>query len=332
MTSLSASLLLLGLTLTPSAAADVAAADVATADGATRVDTVDPSAPDGVLPDDSQPWHALTETPSGLRIHAVRTGWVRVKKPHREFGGPAALRLPAVLASGTWADWMPIISYAVEHPEGIVLVDTGMDPGLNDVDHFGEDKRNGWFYRKNLRFFLGRGGWLGDRLQALDLDPARVSDVVITHFHADHVGGFPALPTVLSGQAPVHVGPGNWPGHMGAFTGQLPEGFAPSIIEWQAGAGAFAQSLPLTPDGRVRVVPLPGHTPGHVGLLVEDGGQRWLMVGDATFDLEQTARGGIAGVSEHPNDAEATQELLQRLVEEGVTVLPAHDANVFQRL
>jgi glyoxylase-like metal-dependent hydrolase (beta-lactamase superfamily II) len=71
--------------------------------------------------------------------------------------------------------------------------------------------------------------------------------------------------------------------------------------------------MALTRDGKVHIVPLPGHTPGHVGVAVTDGGRTWIMAGDATFDQGQSERGALAGVTQDFDRAVGSQLLLSRL-------------------
>lgn len=285
------------------------------------------STPEPPLPA-SLPETASLTTPGGLKIHALRTGWVGVKRAHRELEAPDFWALPAVLTSG-WAPWMPIISYVVEHPEGVFLVDTGPAEAINSPDYYTCDPNNEFFYQLNLRFSLPPGDTLLPRLQSLGLAPERITNVLITHFHADHVGGIGHLP-----RARFLTGPGNWPAHVGSLTCRLPAGFQPEIVSYAPEpVGLFTRSRALTSDGRVRVVPLPGHTPGHAGLVVLDQGHLWLFAGDATFDTDQTLRGGVTAVSQDLPQARHTQGLLRDLLALGdVTLLPAHDPDVFARL
>ena len=308
---------------------------------------------------DALPTLAETTTPSGIRVVALRTGWVGVKTTHRELDVPAVLAVPAIMLGGRWAAWMPIVSYLVVHPvDGAMLVDTGPDPAINAPDYFVDDPNNGFFYRRNLRFHVPEGDSLGPRLAQAGVDPAAVRTLLITHFHGDHIGGVGLLPN-----ARAYVGPGNWPNHLGAFTKRLPAGFHPTDADYRAagpsgapgtpGTGAgpseapgtmgteaavfdelFPETHRLTADGTVRIVPLPGHTPGHAGLAVVDGGRVWLMAGDATFDVQQTQRCGVCGISQNVAQALATQARLQALMERapGTVLLPAHDPDVFQRL
>ncbi len=278
----------------------------------------------------SLPAVAQVVTASGIRIHALRTGWVGVKGTHRELDVPRWMALPSIFLRRNWAAWMPIVVFAVEHPEGVILVDTGPSPKINDADYYACDSSNEFFYKQNMRFSVPLGDTLGPRLAQVGIDPAKVTSVVITHFHADHVGGVDVVPNAM-----FFTGVGNWPQHTGSFTCRLPSGFAPSTVDFaNAGtASVMTTSEPLTADGKVRIVALPGHTPGHVGLAVTDGGHTWLMAGDATFDQDQTSRGAVTGVSQNIPMAIATQALLKTLsASSSLTMLPAHDASVFTRM
>ncbi len=55
----------------------------------------------------------------------------------------------------------------------------------------------------------------------------------------------------------------------------------------------FDESLDLFGDGRLVLVPLPGHTPGSVGLFVTlDSGRRLFFSGDTSWRLEASKAHG----------------------------------------
>lgn len=277
----------------------------------------------------SSPSRAVTTTKNGIKIFALRTGYVGVKKTHRELNVPSWLALPAIFLSGTWAEWMPVISYVVVHPQGNFVVDTGVPPNINDPDYYDCDPNNKFFYTRNMSFFIPPGDSLEEQLKAISVAPATVKKVLITHFHADHTGGAP-----LFKNAEFLTGPKNWPKHVGAFTCRLPAGFKPTEVQFNSGMiQGFERSHSLTEDGKVRVVPLTGHTPGHVGLLAQDGEVTYLMAGDATFDLDQTQRTAVCGVSEDVNQARETQRIIQnQILKFNTVLLPAHDPVVLTSL
>ena len=65
-----------------------------------------------------------------------------------------------------------------------------------------------------------------------------------------------------------------------------------------------------------------------------DGGKSWLCAGDATFDVAQSQRCGVCGISQDVALATATQRRLKRLLEldASAVLLPAHDPDALQRL
>ncbi len=285
--------------------------------------------PQGIAPPADVPLRASAETASGIRVLAMRTGWVAIKEPHWRYRPPAFLVVPRIFLSGEWHEWLPNISYAIVSGDDVILVDTGAALNISDPAYMACDQRNQFFYQHNLRFSVRAEDTVDTQLSQVAIDPRSVSTLVITHFHGDHTGRIAAFP-----RARVLTGRGNWPTHVGAVPCTLPAGFSPQFPRLADGPfGAFAESERLTARGNVRLVPLYGHTPGHVGVLVEDAGRYWLIAGDATFDMQQTRAGEVAGVSQDVAQARATQELIARQLDQFDTVLlPAHDKSVFSRL
>ncbi|MEH0109008.1 N-acyl homoserine lactonase family protein [Tersicoccus sp. MR15.9] len=151
---------------------------------------------------------------------------------------------------------MPIYVHVIDHPDGRVLVDTGltalhplvadMDPYLNPLD-----TQDGF-------------------------DVAGIDVVVNTHLHFDHCGG-----NHLFAGTPIHV-----------QRRELDDARSQddyTIREWVDARGV--QYVPV--DGEVellpgtRLVPTPGHTPGSQVIVVETGGRPVVIAGDtAVFHAE----------------------------------------------
>ena len=284
----------------------------------------------GQIPTEStHEWSQSVTLSASMKLHALHLGWVRVKQAHMEHEGFDSLRTVSILLDSDWGDWMPILAYAIEHPDGVVLVDTGASAKINEPDYYGCDSNNTFFYQKNLRFIVPEAQHdLSAQLKGLGIAPEDVRTIVITHFHADHVGGILGLPN-----ARVLTGAGNWPAHAGLHACELGEGFAPTPIDFvKEPVAGFATSARLTDDGAIRALDLAGHTPGHVGVWVQGAGKQWLMVGDATFSDEQTRRGGVAGVTELLPKAKQVQRTLNAQLEQGAVLLPSHDPKVAQKM
>ena len=58
-------------------------------------------------------------------IHAIRTGLVQVRRPQMESRGSGLARMTHMLFDEEWSDWLPVYAWAIEHDEGIIVVDTG---------------------------------------------------------------------------------------------------------------------------------------------------------------------------------------------------------------
>lgn len=263
-------------------------------------------------------------------VHLVNTGWVRVKEAHRTLGGRESLRLPAILFDDRWTEFMPVLVAVIDHPEGVFLVDAGLTEDTLDPSHFNESVGNSFVY-ENLLDFRFDARERSDRwLPKIGVDPARVRGVVVTHRHADHSDALVALPE----GADVYVGEADWPSHQGALSWPLTR--PPTLVRHGAPLEAV---LPLTRDGRVQIVALPGHSPGHLGVLVRaepGGGEQALEVligGDVAFTLDQIRSSTIAGIVEDPRAARASLgALAARLDERPTLLLLTHDPLSAERL
>src|SRR5712691_2578309 len=60
-----------------------------------------------------------------MRIHAIQTGTVAIKTRQLSGRGPGALRPIITLLDTTWTEPLPIYTWVIEHPEGLIVVDTG---------------------------------------------------------------------------------------------------------------------------------------------------------------------------------------------------------------
>ncbi|MDR6325505.1 N-acyl homoserine lactonase family protein [Actinoplanes couchii] len=134
----------------------------------------------------------------------------------------------------------PTFGYLVEHPDGRVLVDTGMG-GHPDVDQHYQPRRVG----------------LGAALTAVGTTVDDIGYVVNCHLHFDHCGGNPEL----SGR-PVFVQRTELDLARNVKWHTLPELVDHPGARYEELDGA-AEILP-----GVRILPTPGHTAGHQSVVV----------------------------------------------------------------
>lgn len=168
----------------------------------------------------------------------------------------------------------------LEEGDRLVLVDSGV--GLEDVAR--PLARLGQELIDVVGFKLREEETAIRQLEALGLDPARVSDVVVTHADCDHVGGlsdFPDARVLLSEEELAGVQK-NHPRYLPV---QFEHGPRWQLVR-AANArwfGLEARKLDLGLSSEVLLIPLFGHTHGHCGVAIGQG-ERWVLhVGDAYY-------------------------------------------------
>lgn len=260
-----------------------------------------------------------------IRIVPLTTGRVRVHDDMHRGRGPGLVRRARILRKGPMGDLLPIHAWLIEHPdEGRILVDTGETHAARDAS-FAE-------------FHVTREDELDHQLRAVaGIEPSEVGRVVLTHIHGDHVDGLPhvAHAPVFASAREIAVAASLGAKATRALTKQpLPEPFAPLPLVLDGPAvGAFASSAPLTADGRVIAVPTPGHTPGHLAVLVVQPNHHVLLIGDAAYDVAQLQDLQVDGVSPKASVAKDTMSRILRHADGHPTVvLPSHDPDGARRL
>ena len=159
--------------------------------------------------------------------------------------------------------------------------------------------------RMKLTAALGRRG----------MDPAEVDTVVLSHAHWDHVQNTDLFPNarVLVHEAELSYA-------------AAPHRADHATPRWTAALLAASRAEPCA-DGDelypgVRVLHLPGHTPGSVGLAVQTGDGLAVVSGDALANAADAAR------RQCPNvfwDVAQADESIRRVMALASAVYPGHD-------
>ncbi len=260
-----------------------------------------------------------------MKIHALTTGTVRIRQSQRRGVGHGLRRRARIFAPGPLTGELPIHAWAIEHEDGIVLVDTGEVATARDQPF--------------ARFSVRREDELDRALRGVGLDPGDVVTVVLTHVHVDHVDG---LAHVAGGRTRVLASAAElrWVASAEARLARavlrqgLPAGFAPTPLQLAGPRlGAFATSEAITHGGRIVAVPAPGHTPGHLAVVVVRDGDHVLLAGDSVYDQDALLAREVDGISPREDVALATIDTIRAHVRlQPTVVLPTHDPGSAARL
>ena len=71
-----------------------------------------------------------------MRMHAIQTGTVAIKTRQMSGRGHGPLRLVNTLLDATWTEPLPIYAWVIEHPEGLIVVDTGDTAHTSESGYF----------------------------------------------------------------------------------------------------------------------------------------------------------------------------------------------------
>ncbi|GAA4875160.1 N-acyl homoserine lactonase family protein [Kitasatospora terrestris] len=188
-----------------------------------------------------------------IRIHRLDLGYF--VRPSSETGGSH----PRV---------EPVLAYAVRHPDGVLLFDTGIGDAGPETEAY---------YRPHRRP-------LDAALAGAGLTRADITLIVNCHLHFDHCGGnplFPGIPILVQAAELATA-------RRGGYT-------ADHCVDFP---GATYQEL----DGEakllpgIRVLPTPGHTPGHQSLAVTTSDGTTVLAGQAH---DTSAEYGAAHLARH---------------------------------
>ena len=267
-----------------------------------------------------------------MKIHAIQTGSVKVKLAQLAAPHPGPRGIVDVLLDSEWSGWLPTYAWAIEHRDGIIVVDTGQAAYLLDAVRQSMHP----FLHNCAVFEMAPELEVGPQLKALGIGPRDVRQVVLTHLHIDHDAGLSHF-----SQSQIRVAPGeiaNARGVLGMIRGHLPQRwptwFDPQSLDLTDGVyGPFSASRRLTADGSVVAVATPGHTANHLSVIVEDDDVSVFLAGDTSYSETLMLEGKIDGVS--PNAARTARTLaaIRQFATARPTVyLPTHDPEAGARL
>lgn len=224
-----------------------------------------------------------------MKIHILRCGEMRVsetvpygnaismKNSVRQLAEPDSRRVT-----------LPVFCYLIEHPRGLLLVDTGWcraisprgdyDPGAAKAILPGHLAA---FYRPRLP----AGEAIDEQLAALGYRPEDLDCVILTHLDPDHVAGLRHLHGAKRIVLPEDEYFWNC---RTVYRARQPQSLwidAPIERLFYRGAADAPNrwAIDLFGDESVRLVNVPGHTDGQAAVLLRSGGRFVLLAADAAF-------------------------------------------------
>ena len=185
-------------------------------------------------------------------------------------------------------EWLtvPVPAFLVEHPRvGKILIDTGFHPSVavKPQENLG---RLALFTFKDLQMKAEQA--LPAQLRQRGIDPSEVKVVVMTHLHVDHASAISEFPGATFVVSAAEWAAATSQGQLHGYARrQFDHGFEYRLLDFE-GADAesfagFARSFDLFGDGSVRTVYTPGHTLGHMSVVLRTARSEVLVAADAIY-------------------------------------------------
>ena len=200
--------------------------------------------------------------------------------------------------------------YLIRHGERYMRWDTGLTDALigNEVDTPAQTIR----LRRSLV----------DQLRQIDVRPEQIELIGISHWHFDHVGQAGRFP-----QARLLIGQGDI--ELLRATPPVDADSARGLAHWLTGGGRIepvTRDHDVFGDGRVMMLRMPGHTPGHYSLLVRLASGPVLLTGDLYHFTEQVANRGVPPFNHDRADTLASMDRFDRIARNlGARVIIQHE-------
>lgn len=225
--------------------------------------------------------------------------------------------------------------FLIDHSEyGLILFDTGYSESIFSTGV------KGWLYRRLNPTKVSRQDEIATQLRADGIDLAEVKTVVLSHLHPDHIGGikfFPEAEFVLTHEAFALYKKPAFKDLV--FKQMIPRWFAEQCLvladyELKETELAGLTGFDFFGDGSLLLTPLPGHSRGHLGALVNGS---LLLAGDACWGTDlmccSSDMRAVGQLIQHDYSAyldSITQ--LRQASERGIRLCFAHDHYSTQEL
>ncbi|MBA3341196.1 MAG: MBL fold metallo-hydrolase [Gemmatimonadaceae bacterium] len=260
-----------------------------------------------------------------LRIHAIQAGGQRLDGGAMFGVVPKPLWERRIPADDRNRIQLGMRCLLVEHPSGLILVDTGAGNK--------EEKKFRDIYGIENEGASGRTS-LEDGLREVGAQPEDIAVVINTHLHFDHAGGN----TYRDAEGRIKVsfpnaryivkrGEYDYATHPNERTGAsyFEPNFMPVVAAHQF---EFVVREKEIVKG-IRVVPTPGHTPFHQSVLIESTGQRACFLGDLVPTHAHLPLPWIMGYDVEPLvTLETKRRILRQAEDEDWLLIFEHDASV----
>ena len=266
-----------------------------------------------------------------VKVHALCTGTVAVKRSFKTKKGRGGLSKLSILFDPYFTDYLPIWVFVIEHPEGLIVVDTGETAGIKTLDTYlkNESAFDRFQFKQAAKFRINEEDELNHQFDKVHLKLSDVKLVVLSHLHLDHTDGLKFFP-----KQEIIVGSREFDHPNFNMPSTYPSWFRPQRVDYhQNKIDVFNEAYPITSFENLLYVPTPGHTHGNSSLIFRTDNFDLFFAGDCSYTEEQVRNGELAGVNADFKQTKETYQNIMAYANRHKTIyLPTHDEKAGERL
>jgi N-acyl homoserine lactone hydrolase len=271
-------------------------------------------------------------------VQVLSCGRAEQHKEHRY--GSSKPQLWWVFFGRSWVP-LPLQCFLIEHRDGLVLFDTGIDPAIVSDTRYIKQAIGRFLLPWIFRLYVTERDRIDHVLDKAGVAAGDIRTVVISHLHFDHVGGIAQVP-----QADLLVSAREW-----AILSEphperewiLREHIEIPTAKWRQITfepnedplfEGFDGIHDVAGDGSMTLLLSPGHTAGSMSMLIRrDGWDPILLVGDLTYRADLLEQDILPGTGDRETllaSFAKVRRLKQRLP--GLTLVASHDFSADERI
>ena len=221
--------------------------------------------------------------------------------------------------------WVPVSTYLIEHPKGLILVDTGW----NEEIRINQKKHLGRLAYSMFRGELPVGESIVDKLNNIGVKSSEIDFVFLTHLHSDHVSGLSHVQDakkILTSELELKAA-NKKIGYIKSMWEGIP---IDTFILEDIPYGPFKKGLDFFGDGSLFLVHTPGHSEGMFSLLVKMNESWLLLASDVGYAKKSWEQMILPGVTSNKIHAKKSLEWIQSFSQrkDCIWVIANHDSEI----
>lgn len=221
--------------------------------------------------------------------------------------------------------WVPVSSYLIEHPKGLILIDTGWHENMRNH----QQKHLGKLAYSMFKGDLPAGDSIAEQLNHLGLKSKNLDIVLLTHLHSDHVSGLEHVKDAKK----ILTSAIEWNaahkkiGYIQSMWHDIAiDTFPFSSIPF----GPTNQGIDLFGDHSIYLVHTPGHSDGMISILVKIGNKWLVLASDVGYSQQSWEHMILPGITTNKKAAYQSLKWIKNFSErqDCIRVIANHDPNI----